>query len=123
MCRAPEIFLDKWPWIIDSAAVSESARKRIPSAKPWRRLTLMLSMRARGYSLTEYRRWIRPRVTSRYEAIAPIVIAVLPRGLAAALLSFRKLTIAGFKYTCDLMERAWGVFPDGRRVPDDGSVK
>lgn len=85
-CDSPEIFLEKWPSLVDSLALSDSAKKQ--AGKPWRRLLLLLWLRPKGYSLANYRCWIRPRISSGYEALTPILIALLPVTLARKLCSF-----------------------------------
>lgn len=74
-----EVFYDKWPSLVKSLAVSESARRQVRSAEPWRSLQWLLLLRGRGYySLTEYRQWIRPRLGSKLERLTPVIIAMLP---------------------------------------------
>lgn len=90
---AVKIFLYKWPSLIDSLAISDATKKQ--AVKVARRFTVLLWLRSLGYSLAHYRCWIRPRVTSSYEALAPVLVAVLPRALVHLLLiintKFQKL--------------------------------
>lgn len=79
---SPEIFLHKWPSLVETLALSDLAKAKVRSAKPWRNLTMLLFVRSRGYSMAEYRHWIRPRVSSRYETLAPLLVAILPRSIA-----------------------------------------
>lgn len=84
--RGSEIYLIKWPSIVWSLGLSESAKSRVCSAKPWRDLHRLLLIRGYGhYSLTEYRRWVRPRLQSAHEAILPILVALVPGGLVNTL--------------------------------------
>jgi glycosyltransferase involved in cell wall biosynthesis len=76
---AVQIFLDKWPSLIDSLAVSDVVKTQ--ACKTARRFEVLLFLRSLGYSLTHYRSWIRPRLSSGYEALVPIVVALLPRAL------------------------------------------
>jgi len=84
-CDAPEIFLGKWPDVISSLAISDSAKRKVKVTKPWSHFYSLLILRSAGYSLVEYRRWVRPRLISGYEAILPISIALVPRMLIKAL--------------------------------------
>lgn len=75
-----EIWMFKWPallWSFDG--VSASARQAICKMEPWRKLTTLVYYRARGsYSVTEYRRWIEPRLTSLRDRIGPRSVALIP---------------------------------------------
>lgn len=81
-----EVFLHKWPSLVDSLALSNSAKESARSTKPWRNLPTMLFLRGRqGYSLVHYRQWIRPRLKSIHERFLPFVVALLPPSLAKVL--------------------------------------
>lgn len=74
-----EIFLVKWPSLVRSLALSEAARGKVRSAEPWRNPLWLLLLRGWGlYSFSEYRRWIRPRLRSIREMLAPALVALLP---------------------------------------------
>lgn len=82
-----EILFDKWPVLIESMAVSASARERVRSAQPWRSPRWLLLLRGWGmYSPAEYRRWVRPRLRSSGLQWVSLMIALLPGVLANALL-------------------------------------
>lgn len=84
--QSSEIFLSKWPSVVGSLALCESTRKKIRSAEPWSNPQWLLLLRGRGfYSLTEYRQWIRPRLHSIRERLAPALIALIPGVLVNAL--------------------------------------
>lgn len=81
-----EMVLGKWPAVVASLALSEPVRKKIRSAEPWNHPRWLLFLRGWGrYSVTEYQRWIRPRLSSNAARLACIVIALLP-GAAVNLL-------------------------------------
>lgn len=81
-----------WPSLVWSFPLSESTKRRFCSAEPWRRLKYLLALRATGgYSLTEYRRWIRPRLRSVREMLVPRLILLLPRKLAYRLYALYSL--------------------------------
>jgi abequosyltransferase len=74
-----ELLLAKWPSLVESLAVSPSARRKVRTAEPWRSARQLLRLRGNGsYNMEEYRRWIRPRLISIREKLAPICIALLP---------------------------------------------
>lgn len=82
-----EIVFVTWPSLVESLALSESARRLIPRAEPWRHPLWLLLLRGWGlYSLTEYRCWIRPRLHSTFQKLAPVLVALLPAVLANILL-------------------------------------
>lgn len=77
-----ELVWEKWPSLAESLAVSESARRKVHSTEPWRHVQELLLWRGRGaYSLTEYRRWIRPKVRSTCGALLPVLVALIPGAL------------------------------------------
>jgi glycosyltransferase involved in cell wall biosynthesis len=74
-----EMLFVKWPSLVESLALSESARRKVRSAEPWRNPRWLLLLRGLGlYSLTEYRRWVRPRLSSTRETLIPTFVALLP---------------------------------------------
>lgn len=84
--RGSEIYLIKWPSMVWSLGLSESTKSKVCSEKPWRDLHRLLLIRGYGYySLNEYRHWVRPRLQSTYEAILPILVALVPGRLVNAL--------------------------------------
>lgn len=78
---------DKWPSVVESLALSESAKRSVPNAQPWRHGRELLWWRARGYySILEYRRWIRPRLRSIHQRWIPRFVALLPGAIVNAAL-------------------------------------
>jgi glycosyltransferase involved in cell wall biosynthesis len=90
-----EIWMFKWPSLVWSlAGLTPDAKRAVYPAEPWRDLRRLFFFRAKGsYSMTEYRRWIRPRMGSTLGRVAAILVAVFPGPLAnaLALLYFRIL--------------------------------
>jgi abequosyltransferase len=74
-----EIIFVKWPLLVASLALSESAKKKVESTEPWRNPRLLLQWRGLGfYSLSEYQRWVRPRLRSIRETLIPALVALIP---------------------------------------------
>jgi abequosyltransferase len=86
--REFEIWMFKWPdllWSFDR--LSPSAREAVSLREPWRKLRTLLSYRAKGaYSLTEYRKWLEPRLTSGDGRAGIRGIAMIP-GFVANLIA------------------------------------
>lgn len=81
-----EIILAKWPSLIASLPVSRAAKRKLHSATPWRHLHELLFWRGRGlYSMSDYRRWIVPQVSSRLGRLIPLFAATLSPRIANAL--------------------------------------
>jgi abequosyltransferase len=83
--REFEIWLHKWPSLVNSLpGLSEIARRR-GNFGAWRLKTL-LYFRAKGsYSIKEYRRWLSPTALPRNKKLAARLIALLPGPLVNAL--------------------------------------
>lgn len=85
--RVIEIVWVRWPSLVATLAVSESAKARVCNATPWRDFLTLLLWRGLGaYSLAEYRRWVRPRLRSAREAFVPVLVALFPGVLINMLL-------------------------------------
>lgn len=83
-----EILFQKWPALIESLELSASATKKVRSAQPWGSPKWLLLLRGWGmYSLTEYRRWVRPRLRSNAARSVLFMIALIPGVLANTLLT------------------------------------
>lgn len=83
--KLPEIVYRIWPTLVESLAVSESAKRKASRAQPWRNPQWLLVLRGWGfYSLEEYRRWIRPRLTSMHDRFISMSVALLPGTLVNA---------------------------------------
>ncbi len=79
-----EIRMIRWPDLITSlAGVSERVRdRRYPSA-PWRSLKSLFFYRAKGtYDISDYRRWVRPRVHRLHDRARGMAVACFPGVLA-----------------------------------------
>jgi hypothetical protein len=74
----------KWPELIWSFSHCQDAAKSIVCPKePWRRVRTLLLHRAKGaYSVQMYRKWLEPRLDSRWERFKSNAIARLPGRLA-----------------------------------------
>jgi abequosyltransferase len=85
MPREFEIWMHKWPSLVNSlTGLSESARQRSHFGV-WR-LTSLLFFRAKGsYSIREYRRWLSPAALPRNKKLAARLIALLPGPVVNAL--------------------------------------
>ncbi len=83
-----EIWMFKWPNLVWSfECLSPSARQAVIQQEPWRKLKTLFYYRAKGtYSLVEYRKWIKPRVTSMIDRFGVRSIALIP-GFIANLLA------------------------------------
>ena len=85
-----EIWMFKWPSLLWSLrGVTDAARTIVCKAEPWRRTRILLFYRAKGtYSLTEYRRWIKPRTTSMRGRLSAALTALVPGSVANAIALF-----------------------------------
>jgi abequosyltransferase len=74
-----EIIFVTWPSLVASLALSESVKTKDEGAVPWKNLQRLLLLRGAGlYSLSEYRRWVRPRLRSIRETLNPMLVALIP---------------------------------------------
>ncbi len=74
-----ETFAVKWPNLVWSLPVSESAKQNACRFDSWVHLQVLLLWRAYGlYSLSEYQRYIRPQVQSIRKALIPMSVALIP---------------------------------------------
>lgn len=82
-----ELWFAKMPALIKSfPTISESAGNKFWKAEPWKSLKHLMRSRALGfYSITEYRRWIHPRINSTREKLTPILVALIPGALVNAI--------------------------------------
>jgi abequosyltransferase len=87
-----EILWVRWPSVVRSLDLSDSAKSTV-SVTPWRRLLELMLCRALGfYSLADYRQLIRPQRTSIRDTLMPAVVAVLPSMLVKVALVLYYLT-------------------------------
>lgn len=91
-----EIRMVRWTELVWSlSSVSRASIGKCYRLEPWRSLKSLVFYRAKGtYSLTEYRRWVVPRVRNRRDRIKAWMVAVLP-GLIANLIG---LVYCSFEY-------------------------
>ncbi|MDB6089443.1 MAG: glycosyltransferase family 2 protein [Gammaproteobacteria bacterium] len=94
-----EIWMFKWPGLIWSlAGLSDAARNSNCRAEPWRIPKTLLYYRAKGtYSITEYHRWVAPRVRSSWDGFTARAIARVP-GVVANLLGLLYYSARGPKW-------------------------
>jgi len=87
-----ETFMVNLPSVVWSlTTLSESAKRKVClcSAEPWRDVHELLLFRGLGfYSLTHYRRLIRPRLRSFRDMLIPVLVALLPGVLINILFVF-----------------------------------
>jgi abequosyltransferase len=94
--REFEIRMICWTDLVASlTAIPEAVRRKCYRPEPWRSVISLFFYRAKGtYSLEEYRRWIRPRVTSLMDRARAVAVALIP-GFAANLVG---LLVCSFSY-------------------------
>jgi hypothetical protein len=82
-----EIGMFKWPLMIWSlAGYPDSAKRQVCRKEPWRRLRLLLFMRAQGgYNINAYRKWVEPLLESSWRRAVSKAIAYFPGGIANVL--------------------------------------
>lgn len=79
-----EIRMIRWTRLIWSLpAIPDVVRGRLYRKDPWRSLKSLVFYRAKGtYSLTEYRKWVAPELTSSLDALKAVSVACLPGVIA-----------------------------------------
>lgn len=80
MGRSFELFLFKWPILIWSFSdFSDAAKYQVRPREPWRRARELLVYRAKGsYSMKEYKKFLKPRLSNPIERFVARVIAQVP---------------------------------------------
>lgn len=88
------IIWEKWPWLVDTMAISELAKRKLDSPQPWCHFQELFVYRGRGfYGKSEYDRWVRPRLRSLHEIFIARLVALLPGTLVNALcIAFYSMT-------------------------------
>lgn len=82
-----ETLMLNWPSLVWSFNLSESAKRKICRAEPWRSFSELLLWRGWGfYSVAEYRKYVQPKVHSDPEKMVPRLIAFLPGTIANAVM-------------------------------------
>ena len=75
-----EVLLIRWPKIIWSLPLPDSAKLAVCSETPWYNIRKLLFYRAIGsYSYIEFKAFIAPNVTGNLNSLVPAVIALCPR--------------------------------------------
>lgn len=79
-----EIRMIRWTELIFSlGAISSDVRDRCYRREPWLDLKSLMFYRAKGtYDPGEYRRWVRPRLESRWNKLKAMFVAYFPGTLA-----------------------------------------
>jgi glycosyltransferase involved in cell wall biosynthesis len=73
-----EFVMVRWPSLLWSLAPSTYAKELVCESEPWRDNSVLLLLRAGGcYSVSDYRKWIRPKLSRRRRAL-PALIAGIP---------------------------------------------
>ena len=106
-----------WPAVIWSLAVSESVKRKVCEPEPWRGFRYLLALRAtKRYFLSDYRRWIRPRLSLWRQTLLPSLVAILPRKAAHQLYRLAAVVSRGPNSPRDAVEttipRSWRSFLD-----------
>jgi abequosyltransferase len=77
--RAFEIACFKWPSVVWSLPFTDSAKRKVSAAEPWRSIKLQMLCRAWGaYSIEDYKRWIKPLRRPMWIKIVPALVAHIP---------------------------------------------
>jgi glycosyltransferase involved in cell wall biosynthesis len=77
-----ELGVVHWPAVVGSLAISDGVKKSI-GRDHWKNpLSLLLCRGLGGYSMLEYRRYVRPRLRSLRERLIPFLVATLPRTIS-----------------------------------------
>lgn len=75
--RSFEIWMFKWPALVWSVPLSDTAKRTVVAREPWRNpVTLLLHRAAGSYSLREYARWIDGRASPSYGVLARAIACV-----------------------------------------------
>ena len=79
-----EIRMIRWTDLVWSLpGLAEATKRRCYRREPWRSFKSLLFYRAKGtYSMTEYRRWVEPRLKSRWDTAKALSVALMPGVLA-----------------------------------------
>lgn len=79
-----EIRMIRWTELVSSLpGISADVRNHSYRSEPWRSLKSLMFYRAKGtYDLGDYRRWIKPRLVSRWDKAKAWVVACFPGPLA-----------------------------------------
>ena len=105
--RAFEIWVFKWPKLIWSfESFSRAAKAKVYPEEPWRTLTRLLFLRAEGnFGIGEYRRFIRPKLSSVIERAAIMSIALVPGALVNFLaIMYYSFNSAEHKYALSVLK-------------------
>lgn len=125
-----EIWMFTWPNLIWSfQGISDSAKYEVCSREPWRRKRMLLLYRAKGaFTTREYTKWIRPRISSRWERLLIRAIACFPGHVAngLALLYYRLSSRWSRLYLVDLVKSPFylgGVLKEACWFPGGNALR
>lgn len=83
-----ELLLAKWPALVTSLPIAESAKRQNHSARPWKHPYQLLLWRGAGYyTFKEYSLWLKPQLRRASEKALPLLISVLPGVIVNAILT------------------------------------
>ncbi|WP_372716824.1 glycosyltransferase family 2 protein [Immundisolibacter sp.] len=79
-----EIRMIRWTDLIWSlSGISSATKSKCYRKQPWRSIKSLFFYRAKGtYGIMDYSRWLRPRLTSRWDRCKILSIAIFPGALA-----------------------------------------
>jgi glycosyltransferase involved in cell wall biosynthesis len=79
-----EIRMIRWTELVWSLpSLSDEVKTRCYRREPWRSVKSLVFYRAKGtYSMTEYRRWVKPQLMSSWDTARALGVALLPGVLA-----------------------------------------
>ena len=85
--RMMELVLVQWPSLVASLPISDSSKRTLHSAFPWKHPFELLNWRGNGcYSYDTYRRWLRPQLYLIRDKSISLACALVPISLANAIL-------------------------------------
>jgi len=74
-----EVWAVKWPAVVSSLAVRDATKNSVRDIASLGSTIGLLKWRAAGlYSMTDYQRFIRPLPQSRWKAISPMLVCLIP---------------------------------------------
>jgi len=79
-----EVWMFKWPELIWSfVSFPASVKVRVCPKEPWRRPKALLHFRSKGaYNKEQYAKWLKPRLTSKWERVISKAVAYFPGRIA-----------------------------------------
>lgn len=103
-----------WPELLWSFPLKESTKRKLHGPRPWTRCGYLLATRAvGGYSLADYKTWLRPRLQTFGGTFLPTIVALLPRKAAYHLYRIFSLATGRPRSPRDAL---WTMFPKSLRT-------